>query len=103
MPDENRDPFEDILELEARIKEQETLHGAEVIALRKELFEVKDQIKELIELIVAVKGFVKAIGYVEKVVFFLAKISAYGALTYAVYRFGILEFLNSIKVAGGKQ
>jgi hypothetical protein len=99
---EDRDPFEEILELESRIKEQEISHGAEVIALRKELSEVKDQIKDLIELIIAIKGFVKAIGYIEKLVLFLTKISAYGASMYIVYRFGVLEIWNNIKAAGGK-
>lgn len=100
--DDARNPFEEILELEARIKEQEVSHGAEVIALRKELAEVKDQIKDLIELIIAIKGFVKAIGYMEKFVLYVAKVSAYGAAMYAVYRFGVLELWNNLRSAGGK-
>lgn len=100
MPKTERDPFAEILALEARIKDAEVAQSLDIAALRKELKEVKEQITELIELITAVKGFVKFIGYVEKMLAFLTKWAAIVGATYAAYKFGIMEIAEKVKQAG---
>ena len=100
VPD--RDVFQEMLELEARIKDADVAQSLDIASLRTELKEIKEQMKELTELIIAVKGFVKLIGYSERLIGFCLKWSAIIASLYAVYKLGLVELAEKAKTVGGK-
>lgn len=98
----SEDPLEKVLELEARIRDAEAAQSLDITSLKHDLKEVKESIASLIDILQTLKSFVKFIGYAEKLIVFVSKVSIYCAFMYGVYKFGIVELAKEVSKAGGK-